>query len=316
MAKEKIKQEIIERNGTDCMLSNSPLPEDMKLYDVHRKTPRAKGGTYTKENTVVSLPIAHMKEHGIHRERTDILDELKMIIDDRNQTMKLSMKINNQILAYQRCTDKLNQSTIAFLQETLKPVNDKVKEQTKQIEQWVKANKKSDPLIESMLGVKGVGAVTIAYLLIYVDLEKADTASSLWAYCGYDKAAHLRKQKGVAGGGNQTLRTMLFNSASSFIKCRNAYRDVYDNIKARYQVSEVITETRIAGKTGMHKVAWKDVSDGHRHSSAMRIMIKHFLADFWFVARTLRGLPTRSLYVEEKLGHTGIIRPEERGWKF
>jgi len=27
-------------------------------------------------------------------------------------------------------------------------------------------------------------------------------------------------------------------------------------------------------------------------------------------------LPTRPLYVEEYLGHTGIIRPEERGWNY
>ena len=42
--------------------------------------------------------------------------------------------------------------------------------------------------------------------------------------------------------------------------------------------------------------------------------MKHFLADWWFVHRAWEGLDTRPLYVEEKLGHTGIVKPEERGW--
>jgi hypothetical protein len=61
---------------------------------------------------------------------------------------------------------------------------------------------------------------------------------------------------------------------------------------------------------------WKDTKPCHRHGAAIRKLIKHLLADFWFVWRNLEGLPTRPLYVEEYLGHTGIIRPEERGWRY
>ena len=62
--------------------------------------------------------------------------------------------------------------------------------------------------------------------------------------------------------------------------------------------------------------AWKDTMACHRHGAALRAVMKHFLADYWFVGRELRGLDTRPLYVEEQLGHTGIVRPGERGWKF
>ena len=41
-------------------------------------------------------------------------------------------------------------------------------------------------------------------------------------------------------------------------------------------------------------------------------MMKHFLADYWFVGRTLKGLSTDPLYAEAILGHTGIINPRER----
>jgi hypothetical protein len=59
---------------------------------------------------------------------------------------------------------------------------------------------------------------------------------------------------------------------------------------------------------------WKDTKPCHRHGAAIRKMIKHFLADLWFVWRETENLPTTPLYVESVLGHTGIIKPEERGW--
>jgi hypothetical protein len=108
----------------------------------------------------------------------------------------------------------------------------------------------------------------------------------------------------------------MFVLADSFIKQRNQYRDIYDMSKQNYKVSEKLTMTRVTGKTGLYEKKWKDVSDGHRHGAAIRKMMKHYLADLWFVWRTIEGLPARSLYVEEKLGHMGIIKPRERGWSF
>ena len=77
-----------------------------------------------------------------------------------------------------------------------------------------------------------------------------------------------------------------------------------------------VSKTRVTGKTGLHEMAWKDVAPMHRHQAAIRKMMKHFLADFWYVWRTLEGLETPMLYPEAKLGHTGIVKPEERGWVF
>ena len=59
---------------------------------------------------------------------------------------------------------------------------------------------------------------------------------------------------------------------------------------------------------------WSQTKPCHRHGAAIRKMIKHFLADFWFVWRTTEGLTTPNLYVEEKMGHANIVKPEERGW--
>jgi hypothetical protein len=103
--------------------------------------------------------------------------------------------------------------------------------------------------------------------------------------------------------------------AESFIKSRNVYRDIYDRTKQDLSVSEKTVESRnTQGK--LITCMWKETKPSHRHGAAIRKMIKHFLADFWYVWRTVEGLDTPMLYPEAKLGHKGIVKPDERGWEF
>jgi transposase len=255
-----------------------------------------------------------MMRHGNLRLRSEDLKELKAMIDDREQVMKLRNKMANQLRAYKRRTDDLLTNTSDFLTEQLLVTEKVLKDRTKQVEKWIKKHKDEDRLIGSALGVRSVGAKTVAYCIAYIDLEKANHASSLWAYAGLDKPSHGRYTKGKAGGGNKTLRCALWNMADSQMKGSGAYRGVYDRTKERLSKSEKMVDSRnTQGK--LVNVAWKDTKPSHRHGAALRAIMKHFLADYWFVGRTLLGLPTNPLYVQEKLGHTGIIKPTERGWK-
>ena len=186
-------------------------------------------------------------------------------------------------------------------------------EARKTVEKLIIAIAPEDPLVAAALDIDGVGPMTVAYLAAYVDLEKAQYPSSVWAYVGYDKASHERYTKGTASGGNKTLRTALFRTADSMVKTRGAYREVYDKRKDRQSFSENIVKSRnTQGK--LVEVAWKDTKPCHRHGDAMRVMMKHFLRDYWLVGRKIQGLPTQHMYVEEYLGHTTIIPPEARGW--
>jgi hypothetical protein len=313
MSKDDMKEVIGEKQNGFCAISQAPLMDAPELNDTDRIQERFNGGTYTEENTRIVLPRAHMERHGILRDREQWHEVLKSLLDDRAQTMRLLMKINNQLLAYQRRTDHMNAETEAFLNASLEPVNARLKEIDKRIVKHMKVTE--DALILSALGVEGVGQITVAGLTVYIDLQKADSPSALWSYVGLHKASHERYTKGEAGGGNKTLRTMLWNMANSMMKNRDCpYRIVYDQTKMRLSLSEKIVKTR--NTQGMLvECAWKDTKPSHRHGAALRAMVKHFLADYWMVGRSLQGLSTRTLYVEEKLGHTGIIRPEERGWK-
>jgi len=286
----------------------------LALVDTDRIEPKVNGGTYTDLNTRIVEPRAHMERHGTLRERPTDLDELKSLFDDRVQVMRLQLKINNQLLAYERRTDSPHPETSAFLMEQLTPIRDRLAQIDKQIERALKAY--PDPLVMAAMQVKGLGPITVAALTVYVDLTKAATPSALWKYVGLHCASHERYTKGEAGGGNKTLRTVLWNAANVMMKLgEGGYRDVYDQTKARLAVSEKLVQSRNT-QGHMVEVAWKDAKPCHRHGAALRAVVKHLLADYWLVGRTLAGLSTTPLYAESLLGHTHIVNPRDRGWQF
>ena len=312
MPKTELKESIRPVQENVCALSGVPLASDVSLLDADRIIERIQGGEYTPYNTRVVTPRAHMERHGNLRERPEWMDELKSVMDDRRQTMNLKHKMENQLLAYQRMTDEANPETIQFLKDSLEPVVKRLGRIDRKIDKHMR--KSPDPLVIAAMGVIGVGSITLAGLSVYVDMEKAQSASALWKYVGFHAASHERHAKGVAGGGNKTLRTMLWNMANSMVKNRQCpYREVYDRTKNRLAASEKITKSR-NNKGQMVEIAWKDTMASHRHGAALRAVAKHFLADYWFVGREINGLSTKPLYVESQLGHTSIVRPEERGW--
>lgn len=301
------------------------------LLDVHRPIPRHQGGEYTNGNFVVISPVDHMKEHKIYREREEQIEVLKAMFDERNQMLKNKNAMANRLLAGERQTDFLDDTTKDFLKTTVKEYDKHLKKFERKITKHLQTMQSNYPIIPAMLSLKGVGPVAVAQIIRYVDITKCRYASSLWAYVGYDKPQHKRYSKGTAGGGNKTLRSALYVLADSFIKQRNVYRDIYDRTKADLEVSEKYTLSyktghvaeitddegrtkRVQGK--LTEVMWKEAKPGHRHGAAIRKMMKHFLADLWKVWRTLEGLDTPLLYPEAKLGHKGIVQPKERGWKY
>ena len=313
------------------------------LQDHHRDLQRRDGGQYTPDNTEIIQPIEHMKRHGNYKEREEAFDRLKMLFDGYKQIQKLRMKVNNQILAMNRGTDKLDEIDQEYINSVLENIEEKEKAKEKLIKAWAKENK-TIPIVAAMLSVKGIGPITVAACLTYLDVRKADHPSSFWSYAGYRCASHERfetlpKEKWIPifdkntgepvldkkgkqrmshhNPGNQTLRCALFVTAGVFIKQGGTYRDIYDLRKLKTSQSEKIVKTRWPGKTGTIEKAWKDTKPGHRHGDAIRVMMKSFLADLWMVWRTIEGLPTNDLYVKEHLGHeSAIIEPKSRGWIF
>lgn len=317
MSKSKLKQERLLENGHKDDLTGERLPAkiEMKKIDTHRKRAKKDGGTYAKDNYVVTTPVNHMKEHEIYRVRNEEEKKLKMLLDARKPISKTKMSSGNRLLAYERWTDDLDQRTIDFLLDLELIVDKEEKARTKEIEKYIKSMK--HPLSEATKNVKGVGPIALAYIIVYVDITKARYASSLWSYTGYHAPSDKRYIPGRAGGGNKTFRSAMFVLAGSFIKQKESpYKDIYYAEKLKLSASEKITRSKPVGGDSRKNMKWSETTKKHRHEAAIRKMMKHFLADLWKVWRTIEGLDTPLLYPEAILGHKGIVQPEERGWVY
>jgi len=292
-------------------------------------------------------PVEHMKRHGNYREFTGARKEVHEMVDSRHSALRTKMQCLNRLLAAKRRVDSLDEATEAFLQEQVKLAGAFLKKMDAKLESKMKKIAKTDRLVKAAMGVPGLGAVTIAYCWLYLDAEgkypedypveakrgqpKAPHASSFWKYVGLHTASHERHQKGVAGGGNKKLRTQLYITAGVQIRMngepdkngkartRSPYLDIYERRKADRAKCTKMTMTRVAKKKGeketLVKKRWCDVKPSHRHGDAVRVMIKHILADWWYVARDIAGLPTGECWVCKDTGtQHRTIRPQERGW--
>ncbi len=313
-AKTEVKARGRKRQANICELTGKELPELNSLVDTDRRVPKAKGGVYTDINTRVVDPVAHMERHGNVVEREEHLEVLKRTFEDRQQVQKLYFKLNNQLLAYTRKTDKLNLETIAFLESQIASVKVAMDDRDSKLKKAIMLMGKSDPFVKAALGVRGVGPISVACCTYYINLETARHASCLWSYAGLHVASHERYVKGTKGGGNKTLRTVLYTMTEAQVKSNGAYRKVYDDVKHRLSLSDRIIKTRnTEGK--LVECAWKDAKPSHRHGAALRAVMKHFLADYWYAGREIKGMTVGPLYPEAMLGgEHRTIMPKERGW--
>ena len=154
------------------------------------------------------------------------------------------------------------------------------------------------PIVQRVTKVKGIGPMLAAKLVSMIDIERADTVSSLWRYGGW-AVIDGQRERPTAGEKlhyNSRLKTTCYLIGVSFLKSNSPYRKVYDDARAYYSANR------------------PDWTEGHRHNAAMRKMIKMFLSALWLVWRQLEGLPITYPYAHERLGHQHYNSPEDFGW--
>jgi len=313
-SKKKLKKVLyVIQDGKS--MSGKKLDINVSNFDTHRKKPKAQGGTYDDISNVEAItPVEHLKLHGNYREREEAFEELKILVERRNHYMKLRLSLENKISACKtRKVDKEHSVVLENFDTWKKDITSKEKAVMKEIPKLLKLA--NSEMVKAAENVKGLGPIGLAYLLVYIDINIATNASKVWKYVGLDKASHERYTKGVKSGGNKILRSIVWNVARSMLMSKSPYADVYYRARAKIDISEKITKSYNT-QGNLITCAWKDTKPCHRNGYATRKVMKHFLADFWYVYRKLNGLSTRPLWIEEKAGHTSIIKPEERGWEF
>lgn len=164
---------------------------------------------------------------------------------------------------------------------------------------------KAHPLGEWIGGQLGVGEKQAGRLLgVLGDPYKRPgfpprTVSQLWSYCGYGDARSQVRRRGVKNNWNATLKMRAFLIAESCMKTPTSpYRAVYDEGRAKYADAVHTDECKRCGPSGKPAQPGSDLSDGHKHARALRLVTKTFLRDLWEEARRLQELSVTQQEVE------------------
>lgn len=256
---------------------------------------------------------------------------LRALVDLRDrQIQKARIQFNNRLAAIDNATDESSGKQRKVVERWL----DVFTALEKQLDIDITKAVEDIPIYEELSNIKGIGPMLAAKLIAMIDIEKANTVSALWRYCGYGVGEYWVDEKGEIKAPkngiqyidkqrvrvtpepkpewtlqemrdrpvekfllsyNKRLKTTLYLIAGSFMKCGSPYREIYDRAKVHYQQNT-------------------DWTKGHIHRAATRKMIKIFLSHLWERWRLLEDLPIRRAYVLEQLGHTTEFLPEEFGW--
>ena len=229
-------------------------------------------------------------------------DSLRALVDLRAKTLQKSrIAFGNRLDAIQRGVDTASPEA----QQLLVQWFDRFDQLEEQAERDIATLIKDDPIVLQLTALKGIGYNLAGQIVSMIDIERADTVSSLWRYSGYG-VTNGKRDRPTAGEKlvyNNRLKVSLYNVGTSFLKCRSPYRDIYDNSKSRYEQTRAIP--------GDHGEAW---TKAHIHAASMRRMVKLFLSHLYTQWRTLEGLEVRPAYVHEQLEHTTIYTAQEFGW--
>lgn len=224
---------------------------------------------------------------------------LRILVDLRETMQKQRIGFGNRVGALERAADEGDAQTEEVMSRYLA--------QFRAVEELadadIRAAVKEYPIYEYLSRVKGLGPTLSAQLIAMIDIERAQTVSALWRYAGLGVVvgddgvgARERPVKGEKLHYNARLKKVCYLIGTSFLKSGSPYRAVYDAGREYYEAA---------------RPEW---TKARQHMAAQRRMVKHFLAHLWEVWRKLEGLPTRELYVVEKLGHTHVTSPADYGW--
>jgi hypothetical protein len=227
------------------------------------------------------------------------------------------MRLDNQI----RAMGKINQPTDVM--EWLRDQNFVLEESLKKaVTKYVKG----DPIGKWMLEQKGVGPLTAAPFLCYLDIHKAPTAGHFMAYCGLDPTK--KWEKGQKRPWNPTMKKTCWLLGEAFVKSKNRENAVYGQLYQ--QRKDLETAKNQAGdykEQADHILATRNFKPGtdvlkeyqagrlakaHIHERAKRWAVKIFLSHLhekWYQHEF--GKPAPSPYPLAHLGHAHKIDPPE-----
>ena len=253
-------------------------------------------------------------------------EEIRHVVETYYDMQDVRIRTSNRKSAIIR-EDK-NQSTPPSNPVYLQHIESKFKETEETITKFLKYYLKSDPIGQWLLSIKGIGPVTAAGLLAYIDIKKAPTAGHIWSYAGWDGSRKVRTA-GEKITWNPKFRTLCWKIGEGFVKVCHRDGDIYGHLylekKAWYEqkneeggfAEKAARELKLK-KYDKNTEAYKCYSTGklppaHINAMAKRFAVKIFLSHLqavWYEYDT--GVKAPNPYVQEHRGHVHIIAPPNR----
>lgn len=184
----------------------------------------------------------------------------------------------------------------------------------------------SHPVGRWMRSIDGIGPVTSAGLLAFVDINICNTAGKLWAFAGLEPGS--KPKKGQKLTYNPQLKKLCYIIGEGFIKVSGKETALYGHIYKERKLyeqgkneagdyrtqAESILDTRNIGEDTeaiKHLRAGK-LTPAHIHARARRYAVKMFLSHLqqvWYEWEF--GEPAPKPFAIAHLGHVDIIKPEK-----
>lgn len=224
--------------------------------------------------------------------------ELEYLIERYYQVQKHRIAMGNEVFQLEQ--EGSNPVTLNYYGQRFKEVEDEI---AKTIEKAIKNHEMYDWLKQ----IKGIGPILGAALVAFIDIERAEHASSVWKYCGL--APDQKREKGKKLDYNPFMKTIAWKIGESFVKTKGVYRGIYDTSRAYYDVKfpekQLVTDEKGKAKLSRTGQKWYKYTDGHKYAMAKRRTVKLFLSHFWAEWRERRGLP-----VSEPFAHRVVPQTE------
>jgi len=179
----------------------------------------------------------------------------------------------------------------------------------------IKSIVKTEPIWKEFLfKIKGIGEIIAGTLIKELGYcERFENISKLWAFTGNHviNGKAVERERGKKLGYSVALKSFTWQISDSLLKANKGYyRQLYDTEKEK-QLAKTYEAGELAKKYNGYEEKDTQLLLGHAHNRALRKTRKHFLFHYWEWTRQRIGLSTRSLYVEEALGHEDIVHWEK-----
>jgi hypothetical protein len=245
-------------------------------------------------------------------------NQLRVLVHNYHEIQRLRISLSNAALAMER-----NGQPTDFVRTLAKELKKLESSITRVMNDWIQEY----PVAEWALRQVGVGPVTVATLLAYIDVERCRTAGAVWRYCGLDPT--ITHTKGQPTPYNRRLKRICYVLGDTFRKrskdpnCfygriyrlrkeyeveRNERGEYADQARARLEEAER-RRYRIAAS---QREAWSQgkLTAAHIDLRARRYAVKLFLSHFaWVYWETEKGEPWPLPYPVAFLGHVDVIEP-------